>query len=90
MIIDIETSTLSDRELRDYIIDLYIQRDEEILAERGVNVLEFMLEKTNQYKLFSENYQRINNSYINSLVKEKDFRGFYTLFTLDGLITLGY
>ena len=87
MVIDIETSTLSDRELRDYIINLYTKRDEEILAERGVNGLEFMLEKTNQYKLFCSNYHyRI----INSLVKEKDFRGFYTLFTLDGLITLGY
>ena len=87
--IDIETSTLSDWELRDYIIDLYTKRDEEIFAERGVNVLEFMLKKTNQYKLFSDNYQRINNSIINSLVKEKDFRGFYTLFTL-GLVILGY
>lgn len=81
--IDIETSTLSDRELRDYIIQLYTNRDKEILAKSGINVLEFMIKKVEAYKL--------KTAYsLNQSVEKMDFRKFYSSLTLDALVTLGY
>lgn len=81
--IDIETSTLSDCELRDYIINLYTTRDEQIFAKSGINTLEFMVKKVETYKL-------IPFYSLNQLVEKMDFRGFYSALTLDALVTLGY
>ena len=86
--IDIEsnTDTFREEELRYYTIYTYADRDTEIYDKTGENVLVFMYEKAKMYNM------KLKSSVVDikDLIKERDYRGFYSLFTLNDLCVLGY
>ena len=78
--------TLSEIEKRYYIIYTYSERDEEIYNNTGVNTLEFMHQKVNQYSLTP----RRSTESIYEIIKQRRFREFYSLFSMADLCVLGY
>ena len=84
--IENDTNTFEDEELRYYTIYTYADRDYEIYEKTGVNTLVFMHEKAKRYKMEIQRSLHV----VEDLIKERDYRGFYSLFSLDDLCVLGY
>jgi hypothetical protein len=86
--IDIETSTLDRDILLQYVIYSFAERDSQIFYASGQNVLESMVAKARRYDLtFKGN---IKPEDVDQLVKDKEFRKFYSLFSMGDLCVLGY
>ena len=84
--IENDFNTFRNQELRYYTIYSYADRDNEIYEKTGVNALVFMYEKAKMYNM--KMHQSLHN--VEDLIKERDYRGFYSLFSLDDLCVLGY
>ena len=82
--IDIESSKLDDKTLTKYIINAYVERDERIYSENGINTLIFAWEKVKAFKLDYKNKD------IETFIKEKNYFLFYSLFSIQDLCVLGY
>lgn len=84
--IENDFNTFRNEELRYYTIYSYADRDYEIYEKTGVNALVFMYEKAKMYNMkMKRSLQDVQD-----LIKERDYRGFYSLFSLDDLCVLGY
>jgi hypothetical protein len=83
--IDIETSTLEPKILLQYVIYSFAERDNQIFYTTGENVLQTMVEKARRYKLT----MKVDKD-VDQLVKDREYRKFYTLFSFDDLCVLGY
>lgn len=86
--IDIETSTLDPKILLQYVIYSFAERDNQIFYTTGENVLQTMVEKARRYKLVLK--VDISSKDLEQLVKDRDYRKFYSLFSFDDLCVLGY
>lgn len=84
--IDIESSKLSDYTLKKIIINAYVERDERIYSQNGVNTLLFALQKVRGYALDYE----IDHDIILKLVNQREYYLFYSLFSVGDLCVLGY
>ena len=84
--IDIECSKLDDYTLKKNIIKAYVERDERIYSQNGVNTLLFALQKVRAYDLDYE----INHDIILKLVDQREYYLFYSLFSVGDLCVLGY
>ena len=82
--IDIENSNLSEDLLKQHVIECYCERDEAWYKEKGINILESMLEKVVKYRLSYE------EETLRKLAKERKSFEFYSQLTLDDLCVLGY
>lgn len=87
MTIDIETSNLDPNILLNYTIYSYAERDTQIFHDTGVNVLEFMFEKAKKYNL---EFKIPKQTTIEEIIKQREFRTFYALFSIGDLCVLGY
>ena len=87
MTIDIETSNLDPQFLLYYTIYSYAERDTQIFHETGVNVLEFMFEKAKKYNI---DFKTPRQNTIEEIIKQREFRAFYALFSIEDLCVLGY
>lgn len=86
--IDIETSTLDPEILLQYVIYSFAERDSQIFYSSGENVLENMVKKARRYKLTFKG--KIKPEDVDQLVKDKEYRKFYSLFSFEDLCVLGY
>jgi hypothetical protein len=86
--IDIETSTLDPEILLQYVIYSFAERDSQIFYASGKNVLESMVKKARRYNLTFQNKMKPED--VDKLVKDREYRKFYSLFSFDDLCVLGY
>lgn len=86
--IDIETSTLEPKILLQYVIYSFAERDNQIFYTTGENVLQTMVDKARRYKLAMK--VDISPKDVDQLVKDREYRKFYSLFSFDDLCVLGY
>lgn len=81
--IDVETSTLPEHDLKQYIVNEYARRDQTEFTKTGVNLTVYMIKKAKTYGI------QVSNEVV-EYAQERSFKKFYSSFTLGELSVLGY